>query len=226
MLYIAGGPMKTASTFLYQVMGEIVLLHGGRVVRPFGIDADMVRGWESEPNGVVIKLHEWHPALKGFDYRAVVTVRDPRDVFVSLVHFQQNTFEGTMASRAVQNWSAALSSWETKSGYVYGIGPGAEYLRYEDMMADPTRFVKVVGSYMDFHLHSDLAEYIARKWGREANRIRAGMALDQNERHFMSPRHIYSGEIGQWREALTAEQIAEVETFFTDDITRFRYDPS
>lgn len=214
MLYIAAGPMKTASTYLYQVMSEIALLHGGRAPKPYGIDEGMVLGWEMEPTPVVIKLHEFHAALKGAGYTAVVSIRDPRDVFVSLMHFQQNTFEGTMASRAVQNWPVAVASWQDLQ---------VAYIRYEDMMKHPSRTVARIGQEMGYNLHPDLAEYIARKWSIPANKMRAEMKLDTNQRHFMSARHIYSGKIGQWKVDLTPEQLAIVEEHFRNEIKRFGY---
>jgi hypothetical protein len=194
MIYLTAGLMRTGSTFLYQIMSELALVNMGRAPRPEKITTEMVQSWMDEPGPVVIKQHRYDktftPALNSL--RAVVCVRDPRDVAVSLMHFRGEDFHTILSSDALLGWMESYYSWMEV--------PDRITIRYESLLKDPISIIMLVSRYMACPVSEYMASYIARKWSKESNLDRSKQDNPLRSRHFFARRHIYSSEIGQWRE--------------------------
>ncbi len=164
---------------------------------------------------------------------AVYILRDPRDVAVSAAdHFGKSLDEmiakmaeplaicapmaGSIVHELQSSWSNHVESW-TKWNH-----PGIYSVRYEDLLADPL----------------DQFGRIARRFGVSSDRARIEKAVefssfkqlqkleaDQgfNERSMHSDKFFRSGRSGDWREKLTAEQVARIESDHAVQMKRFDY---
>lgn len=220
MLVICGGLMRTGSVAMFQIMREIVEVtgHGTAPVLPLNHELEAwdrnVASWANTEFITVTKLHRWLPLLEPYrdSMRVVMTIRDMRDVVVSLMNFRGGTFEDTLNSQAVIGNLDGQDEWEEKV-------PEESLLkvRYEDFMFDRASTTSKVASHMGITISSRLADNIQRKWDLRANIARSKMNFDQGDREYMNPRHISSGRTQQWRKALTPDQVMQVEEFVGRD---------
>lgn len=220
MLIVCGGLMRTGSVAMFQIMREIVESKsvGFAPVMPHGeegeyYDSECVR-WAAQPESFVTKLHTYRNSLDDIieqnaqDLRVVLTIRDIRDILVSLMHFRNSSFESNIHSNAYKNWIAEYDKWIDNV-------PEDSLLtvRYEDFIADRFTTILKVGKFMDLPLNAPEAKAIDEKWNVEANRRRATEGHPTNSKEFMSQRHIYQAGFGMWEEELTEEQIEIVEEY-------------
>lgn len=207
--------MRTGSVAMFQIMREIVELRG------FGFAPVLEHGnesahfdqeccrWACQPEVFVCKLHTYRNSLscKGCipNIRVVMTIRDIRDVVVSLIHFRKSDFDTTVNANAYKNWGQDYQTWVDKI-------PERDLLivKYEDMVADRFTTVLQVARFMDLALNAPEARAIDRGWDLEANINRAKAEHPITSKDFMSHRHIYDGTPGLWKEELTNEQAARI----------------
>lgn len=216
MLAICGGLMRTGSVAMFQIMREIVEVRGvgfapvlehGREGEHF--DEECCR-WASQPEVFVAKLHQYRTSLNcdsngNPQVKVVMTVRDIRDVVVSLMHFRDSDFATTMHANAYKNWVKDYETWVNKI-------PESNLLivKYEDMVADRFTTVLQVGRFLDIALNAPEASGIDKKWSAEANIGRAKEGHAVSSKDFMSHRHIYKGSFGMWRDELTEDEVQRV----------------
>jgi hypothetical protein len=173
---------------------------------------------------------------RGVARRAVYLVRDPRDVAVSYSHHANctldeavemlNTEAWTMAGQkrgmAVQlrqrllGWSGHAASWLDQTDTPVRL------VRYEDMRADPAG---VFAAALAFAERAATPEEVARAV-RHADF--AELKQQESEKGFrerQSPGSPFfrAGEVGGWREALTQEQVARIETAHGPMMRRLGY---
>lgn len=214
-LAICGGLMRTGSVAMYQIMREVVEATGRGVAPKLPLNHEMEE-WEQNVDAWatgwdiinVLKLHRWMPMLEPYteSMRVVMTIRDMRDVVVSLMNFRGGTFEDTLNSKAVIGNIEGQAEWEAR------IPPdNLLKIRYEDFMADRAGTTEAVAFHMGVTLAPRLANNIQRAWNLQANIRRASMEFREDDREFMSKRHIHSGKVGQWRKALTLPQVRQIE---------------
>jgi len=221
MLAICGGLMRTGSLAMFQIMREIVEVRGAGFapVLEHGnegehFDQECCR-WACQPEVFVTKLHTYRDSLACENsqcefgsprIKVVMTIRDIRDVMVSLIHFKNSTFDSELHARAYTNFSNEYHRWVDHI-------PAENLLivKYEDMITDRFTTVLQVARFLDLALNAPEAKAIDRKWDITANveRAKAGHAISSKD--FMSPRHIYKGQADVWQEELTEEQIKQVE---------------
>ncbi len=220
MLAICGGLMRTGSVAMFQVMREIVEIRGvgfapilehGREGEHF--DEECCR-WASQPEIFVAKLHQYRDSLdcSGYDnphgysqIKVVMTIRDIRDVVVSLIHFRKSDFDTTLHANAYKNYGNDYDRWVEKIPE-----PDLLIVKYEDFITDRFTTVLQVSRFLDLALNAPEAKEIDRKWDAEANVTRAKEGHDISSKDFMSHRHIYKGTYDMWREELTEEQIQRI----------------
>lgn len=214
MLMICGGLMRTGSVAMFQIMREIVeSSHLGYVPSmPHNREAETfdenVERWASGHAIVVTKLHRWRESMDPFiaGVKAVVTIRDMRDVTVSLMNFRKGTFDSSLHSAAFKGNVEGQAEWEVK------LDPeDLKIVKYEKFMLGRVAMTMSVANFMGLHLKPIEAVKIERKWSLKANIARAQRRHPAGHPEFMSERHIHSGKVGQWREVLTEEQILEVQ---------------
>lgn len=183
--------MRTGSTLLFQVMSELALMHGGRYAKPEAFAERFVERWAREER-VVIKAHTFHAALKVAPHTAIVTVRDPRDVVVSLMHFRNESFEQVVETRALLGWLDSYHSWHKADKLCV--------VKYESLTQQPVWAVCQIAEWMDCPVSEAVADYIVRKWSKEQNALRSQMNLPLRSRYYFSERHINRTAIQSWRD--------------------------
>lgn len=206
-------------------------------IRPL-VQADMAR----EAQGTIfVKTHNFHGAYRNIPlHNAAVTsgaiyiVRNPLDVVISLanyfafsldeaIDFMAEELTGTMneaenVPQVISSWSLNVRSWtETESASVV-------VLRYEDMLSKPLKefrkIVKLLGlGRDDARLKRAITFTSFRQM--QAQERQQGFA----ERHEDAERFFRAGRQGQWRDVLSAGQVARVVDAHREQMERFRYLP-
>ncbi len=171
---------------------------------------------------------------------AILIVRDPRDVASSLANHNGSsvddaiTFMGDPASsfcgktdrqqlqlrQQLLGWSGFAESWLAQRDIPVHL------LRYEDMRADPEScfakalaFAGVDAAPDDIARAVRLADFSKLKAMEQENGFREA-PRSRTHRNFFR-----RGEAGAWREELTAEQIARIESDHAATMARFGYHP-
>jgi hypothetical protein len=130
------------------------------------------------------------------DARFVVIVRDPRDVFASLVPFgrlPRPTWNGrSTALQFAENWTQQNTKWLADR-------PDA-WIRYEDLKVDFRATVRsAIESAGVTISDAQLDEIFAKEYDISKTRHREP--------------HVYrTGEVGRWSETLDAQEIADIES--------------
>ena len=214
MIVICGGLMRTGSVAMFQIMREIVETQavGFAPVMPHDKEVEFweenIGDWTHNDTTVVTKLHRWMDLLSPYKngVKVVMTIRDMRDVTVSLMNFRGGGFEPAIHSNAFKGNIEGQAEWEEKV-------PADNLLkiRYEDFIRIRAVTTKQVADFMGISLQLSEAMKIEQKWNINANLRRSLKSYVVGHPEFMSPRHIQSGKVGQWKETLTHEQILEVQ---------------
>ena len=206
--------MRTGSVAMFQIMREIVETQavGFAPVMPHGKEIEFweenIGDWTHNDATVVTKLHRWMDFLSSHKDRikVVMTIRDMRDVTVSLMNFRGGGFEPAINSNAFKGNIAGQAEWEEEIPVNSLLK-----IRYEDFVRIRAVTTKQVAGFMGVSLQLSDAMRIEQKWNINANLRRSLKSYVIGHPEFMSPRHIQSGKVGQWKEALTHEQILEVQ---------------
>lgn len=165
---------------------------------------------------------------------AIYVVRNPLDVVLSYADFQGVTLDiairvlGTAnfelpkdkgnVSEPLGSWSQHVESWTGKPG------PGLHVLRYEDMLRKPAEAFGGVARFLGLPVKPERLEKAIRFSSFKVLRGQedsAGFA----ERSPAQERFFRSGRSGQWREALTDEQVARIVSDHREQMARFGYIP-
>ncbi len=206
--------MRTASVAMFQIMRDMVesqavgfapLLRENKELEHWD---EHISEWVQGDAIVVTKLHRWIDVLEPYRDRAkvVMTIRDMRDVTVSLMNFRGGGYESALHSNAFKGNIEGQAEWEEK------VAPdNLLKVRYEDFIITRVATTEQVADFMGVSLAAGEAMTIERRWNINANLRRSRMNYVTSHPEFMSARHINSGKVGQWKEALTTEQILEVQ---------------
>ena len=204
--------MRTGSVAMWQVMRELVLKDGGRAPK-LGtnfFDEPRFGKWAKEKKYILVKSHQYENVIA--DYvddgliKVVVTIRDMRDVIVSLINFNNYGFKNAIAARAFRGNPKNYFEWLEE------IPPEHLYIvKYEDFITDRPEIISKVSNFLDIDISDYEAVAIGKKWDIPANRKRAKERHNIDSPHYMSERHIHSGEVGQWRTALSKDEVEYIE---------------
>jgi len=213
--------MRTGSIAMWQVMRELVIKSGGRSPK-LGTEffkQDRLNKWADEDNYILIKAHQYDDSLadpiKNGRVKVVVTIRDMRDVVVSLMNFNNYAFEKAVAARAFRANPRNFYEWIEELSY-----KDLYVVRYEDFIEDRTSTVLKVAEHLEIDINEDDAIEIDKKWNIPANKKRAKARNKIDSPHYMSERHINSGKTKQWLTALTQEQI----DYIDEELWEFQWD--
>jgi hypothetical protein len=165
---------------------------------------------------------------------AVYVVRNPLDVVVSYAHHQGlgidamirvlNTDMFRTPTNEVNvyeimgSWSQHVASWTAATS------PLMHIMRYEDMAADPLAAFGALAAFMRIEA---TPEAIARAVRHADFKQAAAMeeAAGFKERTPAQDRFFRSGTTGQWRDALSPDQVAAVVGAHREQMERFGYVP-
>lgn len=141
-------------------------------------------------------------------------IRNPKDVFVSLFHFQKNFGSS-------ENWDSFYKSKVIGSGTNYG--GWLEYERtfisdrenvlvifYEDVKLKPTEEIKRLAKFLNVECSDDLITKIADKCGFDKLK-KAHVTVKKTE---SKVQHYRKGEIGDWKNHFTVAQSEEFDELF------------
>jgi len=214
MLAICGGLMRTGSVAMFQVMREIVESTGTGYAPIFPRNHELeywekhIDEWAHGDDIVVAKLHRWEDFLDPFalKLKVVMTIRDMRDVAVSLMNFRGGTFENAFHSNAFKGNLTEEIRWTINGGE-----DRVMTVRYEDFILVRAVTTKAVAKFIGIDISLSEAMQIEQKWNINANLRRAKAGYTEDHPEFMSERHIKSGKAGQWKTALTEEQIKTIQ---------------
>lgn len=199
MLTICAGGIRSGSQAMTNVMAEIVT---SKDVGHFDkFDHRRAVDWAKANEIVVSKAHYWTPPLYPIhDIYAVVGIRDIRDVVVSLMSYQAIDFETAMKSKSYKLYVSSRLTW------LAALQDHAMVFRYEDFMAHKVYAVYRIAWFMGIVLSNQEAQQIAE---HSDDKFKKDFGL---QRPTHKGPYINNGSTGQWKTALTPEQISIIES--------------
>ncbi len=219
------GMMRSGSTWSFNVcrlIGEAVAREtGDQFVSQYldyqNLDTFLANNAQSQNLLAVIKVHS--PAqyalqlIRSGGAYNICTIRDPRDCVASRQLFEDESFE------------KSLRFIETNLSYVdlYRSFGNTLFIRYEDMIADPARYIAVIVEHLGVAITADLAAEIHTQTNIEAARsISSGVPAQspdtviRDQSHLVDvatnlhENHIHGGMCGRWRTELSEDQQRQV----------------
>lgn len=163
--------------------------------------------------GIVIKTHE----LDGSRYdRAIVLVRNPFDVIESFWHWRINVNREKLSrkdfdehvARTAEGWKRHLEHWE-------GLAYPKTVLRYEDMLADPTRSLRQMLRLLEIQIPP--ARIRAAVRGTRFSELKSGVENKALASFFRR------GKSGYGKSCLTAGQAKVVRRIAGAAMKKYRY---
>lgn len=213
MVFVAAGVRRSASTLVFQIACELV-----------GVDY-RIRHWRERPKNIyspnqwwVAKSHSFLPeAVSELGYGKIIaypTIRDPRDIAVSMMTLHDNTFEEVMKHGIIQRDILEFNMWSDK----LKIGENCFRDRYEDFYNDLPGLILSIATTMDYagagtkrvRPENDVVAVLAEKFSFENNKARSD-AIGKSEEDLLFPGHLQTGGVGMWKDVLTKEQAKELE---------------
>ena len=185
------------------------------------------------PSPRILKSHEYFdPRYK----RVIYIVRDPRDVVVSYYHYQLKVRwieDGypldQFVSRFVAgdldsygSWAENVSSWlGTRQN-----GPGFLLLRYEDILAEPTRALGKVASFLGVERTSQqmtrAVELSSADHMRELEKKQSDVWIttraSRKDKSF-----VRAATVGSWRSDLGPELVSKIESAWSSEMNALGY---
>lgn len=172
-LYLVAFP-KSGITWLSVLMANMHLKCSGLNVkasyyniRDFVPDIHQTRALKTHilkfPGFRVIKSHSGY---NPFYTKIIYLIRDPRDVMVSYYHFRKNLglFDGNISdliesgSFGINAWCRHVEGWFERTRTSQFIN----FVRYEDLHADPKDVIKRLYKLFGFHLSEDIFDYAVK----------------------------------------------------------------
>lgn len=171
-----------------------------------------------------------------FTLGVVYLVRDPRDIAVSYAHYIDNTIDAALRvmrdpdaaiaakpgsispllSQRLLTWSDHIRSWRSANLPLLLI-------RYEDMLKQPEHTLGSVASFLNWNVEP--AVVAAAVEATRFHRLRS-----EEEEHgyeFGASRPFFrSGRSGSWREALSEDQVRQIELDHRPMMLELGYDPT
>ena len=165
---------------------------------------------------------------------AIYIVRNPLDVAISFAHLSGKTIDETIEAMATPgygvrttrdhvrtvtgSWSENVGSWTARPHPVVLV------VRYEDLIADPKRHFGAVARHL---LMTPTEEKLERAIGmtgfERLQQKEAAAGFD--ERPDTTTQFFRVGKAGQWRDVLSADQVARVVTAHKPLMRKFGYLP-
>jgi aryl sulfotransferase len=168
---------------------------------------------------------------------AVVVIRHPADVAVSLSHFFSWELERCVAflldeqaglcrssKRGGQQVRQMMGSWAT---HVHSWVDQQEIpvlvLRYEDLLTQPEEHFGRLAGFLDLPTDPELIDQAAANTRFEKLRAKEDAEGGFHERPEGCERFFRSGRSGEGQEQLSAEQLSQLEDTFSGTLKRFGY---
>ena len=202
------------------------------------VQADLVHGTERP---VYIKTHNSVATVEGFPtinfnitLAAIYIVRNPLDVAVSYAHYSGLSPDPVIAHMTDPSGNIGFSNrrvWEFMGSWSFHAASWMSVphrpvllLRYEDMLAAPERSFGRLAAFLRFKPDSDQLRRVIEK-SSFAEMARQEEQRGFNERPNTAEKFFRTGKAGQWREALSQDQIGAIVSAHGPMMMRFGYLP-
>lgn len=217
------GMQRSGSTLQFQITAQLV------EEAELGTRVEWVRAehfpelrqkYAGYPGWKVLKHHmcteEMTAEFRRHNASGVYIFRDLRDVCVSTMRKYSMSFEHLWDSGFLANCLRQCQLWTSL--------PRMLVSRYEDVVRDTPREVERIATHLGVTLAPQRYVQIASEYAvtrqlqriedaQRAGRLQQGFADVLYDPHTnLHTNHIYSGEIGRWKEVLSAEQVAFIES--------------
>ena len=169
----------------------------------------MFTPWAFAPHPRLVKTHLAHSPFLFAPHPTMLTVRDPRDIVVSLYHYatakRTLDFEGTLddliydEEMGLEAFFKHYASWKPRAGLV---------VRYEDLKAKP---IEAFGAICDFcSIEADAASIQAALDKSSLQRMRDAQKASTTSFQNHDPDFVFArkGTAGQWQEHFDARALA------------------
>jgi hypothetical protein len=163
---------------------------------------------------------------------AIYVIRDPRDVAISYSHHQGKPLDYTIELMSSDGACTAgddvnvyerMSSWSRHvESWTHAPNRQLLVLRYEDMLNEPFKTFGAVAQFLGLNApraRLDKAMKLSSFKVLKAQEQRKGFI----ERPPQAEAFFREGKAGQWKKALSAEQIARIEADHGEQMRRFGY---
>jgi aryl sulfotransferase len=168
---------------------------------------------------------------------AVVVIRHPADLAVSLSHFFSWELErcvafllneqaglcrsskrgGQQVRQFMGSWANHVHSWVDQQEIPVLV------LRYEDLLTQPEEHFGQLAGFLDLPTDPELIDQAAANTRFEKLRAKEDAEGGFHERPEGCERFFRSGRSGEGREQLSAEQLSQLEDTFSSTLKRFGY---
>lgn len=191
------------------------------------------------PDTVFVKTHNYlgedaDVPLITMEYTAgaVYIVRDPRDVCVSVAHHFGLTIDkaikmlaarGTRTDSDDANVPEVLSSWSVNvESWTQTPSPNLHVMRYEDMARDPLKTFGELARFLGLNPPRDrMRKAIKFAEFKTLRRLEEKHGFRERSEH--ADRFFRKGRAGSWKQILSAEQVAQIESDHAEQMRRFGY---
>ncbi len=165
---------------------------------------------------------------------AIYIVRNPLDVVVSMAHHSGLELDDSIrlladpaggAPEDVRNIPITLGTWSRHvKSWTHQYSLGLHTVRYEDLLASPSKHFRAIARFLGL---DPPRERIAKAIKFSSFRTLQGQekARGFRERSPAAKLFFRAGRTGQWRNALSAEQVQRVVDAHCEQMARFDYLP-
>lgn len=240
-LFVAG-PYRSGSTTQYQMVRDIVEetksgigigYHTEKKLKEFDVDGEhryiVCKVFEFLPDGYhdIHDDRQFKPSYGKTIHeegraRAVVSVRDPRDIIVSMRKRAGDKFNFK------QTVTDELPRWLDNATKWIDLGPELSYhSRFEDFTLDLHAEARRIAAFLDIKLGGKHARGIARRYTIAEQRKRDGeynRPPDEEKRHLPSVPGIVFGTSGHWRTWLSELEARMIYQTNQEFFERFGYE--
>lgn len=208
----SAGLTRSGSTLVFNYISEVVEHKNlGMVVSPSD-----GKGWKhylqsGDYDLIATKSHRFPDIPNDTEVKAVMTVRDPRAIIVSLMRYWNESFDHVFESGVFRENRENYYDW------LYNV-PSERFLvfQYEFLMLFPESAISRIGKLIGVDLDSNTTRMIKAKHSLESIR--------KNNKEFFD-RHITHGGFVEWRGIITQEQERKVISEYGNWISAMGYLP-
>ena len=206
---------RSGSTLVWQITRQ--LLDGRPGLRnPRGVEPDEFPGAAANPDDLLLAKIHYRGSLKESDFpaegvRYLYTFRDPRDVVASL--FRKGRFKPGNPKRGPQN-SRLITRRELKGDGFWRARNNVWIGRYEDFQGNVPDLVRDLAAFLGVDVTDARVDEISREVDIEQQQERVWESrtsgVDPDLR--VTANHITDGRHGAWRDTLTPDEAAAIES--------------
>ncbi len=198
---------RSGSTWLYNA-ARLILLQS---------EPDLGCGWIDDwlqipkKSTLLLKVHDYQPAIANKAWRIIYSYRDLRDALASRLRKFQTLPTLATAKHIIEN----DYQWKQKAHYI---------MRYEDMIQDPIRIIRNLADCLEVdsidpvEINQRLAALTDKgsNWSKES----------YDPETLFHRNHITHGGVGTWQDSLSLAFVKKLENIYHDWFKKYKYEKS